>query len=150
MIVGNLVEIYLSAKENVMIKMADSQDYLYDGLAKDVPLGFFKWGIKRVSLESEKLLISVRGSNNVKEDYNEELKIFDLKACTWLDSSIRYVTHYKDDSDDVLTKVPQTLRALEKEIWNESLIDKLIVKDDHIVLMINDTRENVLDKLKKK
>lgn len=150
MTIGNLVEIYLSAKDNVNICMADSQDYLYDGMAKDVPSGFYKWMIKRVSLEKDKLLITVRSANVSKEEYNEELTVFDLKSCIWLDNTIRYIIRYKDDSDEVLNKMPQTLRALEKEVWNESLIDKLLVKEDYIVLAINDTRENVIDKLNKK
>lgn len=149
MTIGNLVEIYLSAKDNVVISMTENQDYLYDGMAKDVPSGFYKWSIKRVCLDKGKLLILVRGSTPSKEDYNEELTVFDLKSCMWLDNNIRYVVKYKDDSEeDVSKRLPQTLRALERELWNESMLDKLLIKEDYIILAINDTRENV--KAKKK
>ena len=67
----------------------------------------------------------------------------------WLDNNIRYVVKYKDDSEEGVSKrLPQTLRALERELWNESMLDKLLIKEDYIILAINDTRENV--KAKKK
>lgn len=142
MTIGNLVEIYTPAMTKVRINMADNEDYLYDGLAKDMPAGFFKWNIRRLSLIEDKMIISVKSSNCNKEEYNEELKVFDLKSCVWLDNSIKYIVKYKDDSGDSI-KIPQTLRALEKELWNESLIDKLSVKNGYILLYIKDTRENV-------
>lgn len=142
MTIGNLVEIYTPAMTKVRINMADNEDYLYDGLAKDMPAGFFKWNIRRLSLIEDKMIISVKSSNCNKEEYNEELKVFDLKSCVWLDNSIKYIVKYKDDSEDSI-KIPQTLRALEKELWNESLIDKLSVKNGYILLYIKDTRENV-------
>lgn len=142
MTIGNLVEIYTPAMTKVRINMVDNEDYLYDGLAKDMPAGFFKWNIRRLSLIEDKMIISVKSSNCNKEEYNEELKVFDLKSCVWLDNSIKYIVKYKDDSEDSI-KIPQTLRALEKELWNESLIDKLSVKNGYILLYIKDTRENV-------
>lgn len=145
MTIGNLVEIYTPAMTKVRINMVDNEDYLYDGLAKDMPAGFFKWNIRRLSLIEDKMIISVKSSNCNKEEYNEELKVFDLKSCVWLDNSIKYIVKYKDDSEDGV-KIPQTLRALEKELWNESLIDKISVKNGYIMLYIKDTRENVMEK----
>lgn len=145
MTIGNLVEIYTPAMTKVKINMVDNEDYLYDGLAKDMPAGFFKWNIRRLSLIEDKMIISVKSSNCNKEEYNEELKVFDLKSCVWLDNSIKYIVKYQDDNEDGV-KIPQTLRALEKELWNESLIDKISVKNGYIMLYIKDTRENVMEK----
>lgn len=145
MTIGNLVEIYTPAMTKVRINMVDNEDYLYDGLAKDMPAGFFKWNIRRLSLIEDKMIISVKSSNCNKEEYNEELKVFDLKSCVWLDNSIKYIVKYQDDNEDGV-KIPQTLRALEKELWNESLIDKISVKNGYIMLYIKDTRENVMEK----
>lgn len=145
MTIGNLVEIYTPAMTKVRINMVDNEDYLYDGLAKDMPAGFFKWNIRRLSLIEDKMIISVKSSNCNKEEYNEELKVFDLKSCVWLDNSIKYIVKYQDDNEDGV-KIPQTLRALEKELWNESLIDKISVKNGYIMLYIKDTRENVTEK----
>lgn len=145
MTIGNLVEIYTPAMTKVRVNMIDNEDYLYDGLAKDMPAGFFKWNIRRLSLIEDKMIISVKSSNCNKEEYNEELKVFDLKSCVWLDNSIKYIVKYQDDNEDGV-KIPQTLRALEKELWNESLIDKISVKNGYIMLYIKDTRENVMEK----
>lgn len=141
MTVGNIVEIYLMAKDKVKIFGLDTKGHLFDGLAKDVPPGFYNWYIKRLSLEDDILVISARASSNIQNDYNEDLSVFDLKSCTWLDNNLKYVIKYKDTSADEIT--PQTLRTLDKELYNNALLDKFIIKDGYIVLSINDTKENI-------